>query len=708
MNRIQTSKIWAVLLTLILVLLTAGCAQNTIQPDVKLPQGEGLATFANQQQLVQYIEDNQKAAELLGYYGWGRGFMRTEVLRDQSVPLGAGEGVAPTATKEVANDSGGGSADYSKTNVQVDGVDEADVVKTDGKYIYLVSAGKVFILDAYPPGNAKVLSRINNEKEYAQNIFINGDKLVVMGHQYQWEGMFARIYDISDRKNPKSVKEITTRGMYSDSRMVGSYAYIIVTTPVHRYHPWNNTVSVDLPQIAVNGIERTVQPNEIYHFCQPDYGYNYTQILAVDIDSTDNEVGGTTYLTGISQNIYASDKNLYLTNSAMPDFIPLVERMMEELSDVLPEKVKSELAEIGASDKNVANKIKLTEEVLNNYTDTLNKSQLNKLEAEFNTVTGRIHDELRRVHDNTTIHKISVSGEEVNYLYSGKVPGRVLNQFSMDEYKGYFRIATTTGDTFSETNPSKNNVYILNEKLEITGKVEGLAPTERIYSARFMGDRGYMVTFRDVDPLYVIDLKDPHNPKVLGELKIPGYSSYLHPYDENHLIGIGKEIEEPDTPTRPGAIQIFPGPNQVRDLGVKVSLFDVSDPTNPREIDKFVVGGDGYSDSEALWNHKSVLFSRDKNLLVIPVSHYPPFRIMPEMPSGNFKDEHWSGVYVFDISTAGIKLRGKLAHDSGSYNHAINRSLYIEDILYTLSENSVMMHKLRDLKEVKKIDLQHK
>ncbi|MBC7106258.1 MAG: beta-propeller domain-containing protein, partial [Firmicutes bacterium] len=184
--------------------------------------------------------------------------------------------------------------------------------------------------------------------------------------------------------------------------------------------------------------------------------------------------------------------------------------------------------------------------------------------------------ELARQADRTVVHKFRVAGADVAYLGRGEVPGRVLDQFSMDEYGGHFRSATTTeGFLFPERPATRNNVFVLDENLQVVGRLTGLALSERIYAARFTGDRAYLVTFRVVDPLFVVDLRDPRQPRVLGELKIPGYSEYLHPYDENHLIGIGREAAEAPVPAGQGTL-IFPPP--VVDRGLKVALFDVSDP----------------------------------------------------------------------------------------------------------------------------------
>jgi uncharacterized secreted protein with C-terminal beta-propeller domain len=299
----------------------------------------------------------------------------------------------------------------------------------------------------------------------------------------------------------------------------------------------------------------------------------------------------------------------------------------------------------------------------------------------------------------TIIHKITIASGKIEYKSQGEVPGRVLNQFSMDEYQGYFRIATTTGHVSRiGSGSAKNHVYVLDEGLDIVGRLEGIAPGERIYSARFMGSKAYLVTFKKVDPLFVIDLSDSRNPKVLGELKIPGYSDYLHPYDEMHLIGVGKETEDA------GSFAWF--------QGVKIALFDVSDPENPQEISKYVIGERG-TDSYALRDHRAFLFSKSKNLLVIPVS------VVENRKSSWWHAWiSWQGAYVFEVSLDdGFVLKGGVTHyedndetwDDYSYysdpDRSVKRSLYIDDVLYTISSGLVKMNKLDDLSEINEVKL---
>jgi len=373
----------------------------------------------------------------------------------------------------------GSADDYSATNIQVAGVDEADIVKTDGEYIYLVSGNRTIIVKAYPPEQARVLSEIELEGT-ATGIFINGDRLVVFEHEtpyyYDYYDMPAvreyaimpyvsprviiKVYDISDRENPRLQRELSADGQYISSRMIGDYAYVVVNEPVYEEGD-----EINLPRIYADGTEKEISATDIYYSDVVDYYYMYTTIIALNIQEDSQEPTYETILLGASSNLYVSMNNIYLT-------FPVWGR---------------DVGDVGG----------------------------------------------------TSIHRIHIEGSVMNYTASGDVPGMVLNQFSMDEYAGYFRVATTT---YGQT--TDNNVYVLDMALNVTGSVTGLAPTETIYSARFMGERGYMVTFKKVDPLFVIDLSDPYNPRELGYLKVTGYSDYLHPYDENHIIGIGKETTD--------------------------------------------------------------------------------------------------------------------------------------------------------------------
>jgi uncharacterized secreted protein with C-terminal beta-propeller domain len=239
------------------------------------------------------------------------------------------------------------------------------------------------------------------------------------------------------------------------------------------------------------------------------------------------------------------------------------------------------------------------------------------------------------------------------------------------------------------------NVYVLNRDLRTVGRVENLASGEQFHSARFMGGRAYLVTFKKTDPLFVIDLQHPTSPRVLGELKVTGYSDYLQPYDETHIIGIGKETEDA------GSFAWY--------QGVKVSLFDVRDPGHPVEVSKFVIGDRG-TNSPALTDHKAVLFDHDRNLLVIPVE----VAKYETQPAYSWQWALvWQGAYVFKVSVEeGLVFRGGITHlqngELPSWNSSqrfVSRALYIGEVLYTISPSTIKLNSLVDLSEIGKVSL---
>lgn len=501
---------------------------------------------------------------------------------------------------------------HSTTNIQVAGVDEGDIVKTDGEYLYVVSSNDVYILKAYPPEQAQVLSKITLNETYDMKIYVNGDKLVVLGGNfapirisYTYTGeAFVNVYDISNKTHPRLTRTLSLNGTLSGSRMIGNYVYATVNQLA--VHPNTNKthLEVALPKISTADAVKEIQATEIRYINVPDAFYYFTTVIAVNIINDAQEPTYETFLTGSTACMYVSQSNMYLT-------IP-------------------------------------------------------------NTSVWILSAGVSGTRDETLIYRVKLDGEEIVCEAEGAVSGYVLNQFSMDEYNGFFRIATTkwTNDG------SKNNLYSLNMSLNIVGELEGLAPGERIYSARFMGDRCYLVTFKQIDPFFVIDLSSPTYPKVLGELKIPGFSGYLHPYDENHIIGIGKQ-----------------------DGNVKLSLFNVTDVTAPTETAKHIVAGQ-WSDSAVLTDHKAFLFDKSKQLLVLPVSL-----------NWYYAKHYWQGACVFNITLSdGFVLKGDVTHQESDVNgwdsnYLVKRVFYIENTLYTVSNKKIKMNDLENLQEINEVKL---
>ncbi len=698
-------------------IMVIGLQEMGKNPAVPTEEGS-LKKFNSYADLQSFLKKNQQTG---GYYygidkmiGGPMVMMKTTSMETTAVPSAAGR-------------------DFSTTNVQVQGVDEADIVKTDGSYIYVLSGSRIVIARAVPAKDAEIVEEISL-KGSPYEFYVNGDRLVVFGYDYtapepipleesgsasstatrvakpstnkmmirpspspsSYSFTYINLYDISDKESPELVKDVKVSGNYFDSRMIGGHVYAIINSPVYNYR------DPVLPIIMEGNVKKEIKPEEIYYFPYPDYSYNYLNVIALDVN--DGEYESKHYLSGSAQNIYASADNIYLAYH-QDRYLYSQDRMWEEVVlPMFPESVASTIRQLRQSD--AGDKWEKIQSETNKFLDSLTKEEKQKVENDSEQRRIEFEEKLARERERTVIQKIAIGNGKIAYKGQGSVPGTVLNQFSMDEHKGYLRVATTAGNVWSNgKDMSRNNVYVLNEEMNVVGMVEDLAPGEKIYSARFMGNRAYMVTFKKVDPLFVIDLKDPYNPKVLGKLKIPGYSDYLHPYDENHIIGLGKEAVESEE----GNFAWY--------QGMKLALFDVSDPENPKEVSKFSIGDRG-TDSYALQDHKAFLFSKEKNLLVIPVllAEIDKEKYSGKVPGNAYGDYTWQGAYVLNLDLEkGFQLKGRITHveddsliKSGYYYSSpssVKRSLYIGNSLYTVSDTHIKANNLDTMEEVAKVKL---
>ncbi len=581
--------------------------------------------------------------------GRGYGIFEDSILTTTAAQKSA----APAAEAGGLN----GATDYSKTNVQVEGVDEADIVKTDGKYIYAFSKNKLIITDAYPIESAAIISKTELENTSPIEMFIEGNKLLVFGNKridyeatptrpeigmaesmiapypYYGSRIAVQLYNISDPTSPVLEKEIEFEGNYLTSRLIGSNAYFVVNA-WPRYEVCKGNEPCLIPLMIEDGVERLIaEPTDI-GYLPPMPVESFVTIASINLES--KELQKET-IAGSANSVFASADNIYLagTNWSFPE-IPVI------------------------------------------------REPARMIMGDF---------------ESTVVNKFGLDKGEIGFLGQGSVPGHILNQFSMDEFEGNFRIATTIGRNGS------NSVYVLNKEMESIGSLENIAPGESIFSARFMGAKAYLVTFRKTDPLFVIDLSEPANPKVLGKLKIPGYSDYLHPIDETHLIGLGKEAVE----AAKGDFAWY--------QGLKLAIFDVSDVENPIEMHTIEIGDRG-TESYALRDHKAFLFDREKELLVIPITlaEIPEEQKKPldeEQQWPSYGEYTFQGAFVFNVTLEnGFTERGRITHATaedelkrGYYyggSYSVKRALYIGDVLYTLSETALKANSLSTLEELKR------
>jgi len=642
-------------------------------------------SFSSEEEYISFIKNHQG----------GSNYYRGGLLGSTSIAKGSDSMMAFEETASGLTPQSAPNLDYSGTNIQVIGVDEGDILKTDGNYIYTITEKTLFIIKAYPGEEAEVISTLSFD-DYPKGLFIEGDKLAVFGDVTDSDiladagirvrnGMtFFNIYDIEDRNDPILEKEFKFEGRYHNSRMIGDDIYMITNI-----YPQYRT-NYPTPVIMEGEVIKSISYEKIHYFNIPYSNPNFVGIHSINIDSNDNLDSKILAVEG-SPNLYMSQDNMFITYTERINEWELREEVLKEIVyPNLPDFYKSLITKIEDTDSDVLSsyeKRSKIQQIIYEYVGGLSTEKQENLELELEE---KLEDKIKEYEyfEYTVINKVKVNNGQIDIDANGKSPGSVLNQFSMDEYDSVFRIGTTLSARWSrlekERTKSSNNVYTFDENLGMLGEIEGIAEGERIYSTRFVGERLYMVTFRQVDPFFVIDLSNPAKPKSLGELKIPGFSRYLHPYDENTIIGIGRDATE-----------------QGRQQGLKISLFDVSDVSDPEEIAKYV-SSDKYSQSTAEWEHKAFLFSKEKNLLVIPVSNY------------DWRDssDSYNGAFVFDITKDDIELRGLIDHSSSLsgrwYGPSVERSLYIEELLYTKSPYLLRINRLEDLNRVKDISLDPK
>lgn len=565
------------------------------------------------------------------------------------LPVDLGSGIE---RQDNTSGSAASDGDFSSTNVQVQGVDEADVVKTDGNYIFASVGTHVSISEVIATGTKEVAVI---ELDYApSNLFISGKKLIIIGANspvYETTGVGTRdliyrpdfkqtttlsVYDVSQTAKPVLTLNTVYDGNLSSARLIDGTIYL--ASEVSNYYVYllnANAASVEnlLPSITVQkGANGTKEQSRIAECNQVKYygsiATSLFHVLAVDL----NELGKmqTEVVMGNIDNLYMSRNNLYLAATAYPTSAQV--NTCGIVIDIL-----------GYCERQI------------------------------------VEDSAWANQPNTEILRYKLENKGFSYAAAGSVPGTVINQFAMDENAGYLRIATTQSNLRGATS-TDNSLYVLDENLALVGKVENLAKGERIYAVRYLGERAYIVTFRQVDPLFVLDLSNPKEPEVLGELKIPGYSSYLHPYSENVIIGVGREADST---------------GRVR--GLKAALFDVTDPANPKLIESQVIGKDFNVYSEILDNHKAFFFDRERNLMIIPVTSYD-YASKVATTREYFQ--------VFEVKANSLKLLNELPFDYVNQSGVqTKRVVRIGEKLFAVAYDQLRSYSLPDFVQLSKAEL---
>ncbi|MFB5629764.1 MAG: beta-propeller domain-containing protein, partial [Nitrosarchaeum sp.] len=665
--------------------------ENTTKSDVDaftetklvstLDEKDALIKFTSYDEIKEFLKDSQNQQYQ------NNGLVRRDMLMrsggiavESEPPMLDGMPKPSVVKSESALDSSSTSTKFSGTNVQVKNVDEPDYLKTDGKYMYIVNQNWLTIIDAYPAENAKVILKIalDIDQQNLENIFLNGDKLVIFYYgssqsygiaQYDFAPYpiynpktISTILDVSDREKPNILTKYEIDGNYVNSRMIDNIVYLVTNSGVDYVNPI-------MPRIMEG---TSIILPDVYRFPNPEPSYTFNTVTSFDVSGKLHT--SETFLMGYSNTIYVSKDNLYITYQK---HVPYTyydtvnkNRFFDVIVPLLPKEAQDKI-KIIQNDSTLDSYTKWLQvsSLLQDTYNNLSKEQKEKLFSLIQTALNEYDQKIQSDSSKTVIHKIALNKGNLKYVTNAEVPGYLLNQFSMDENGNRFRVATTS-ESFSRTGSMPtSNVFVLDEDLKLVGSLTKIAPEERIYSARFMDDKLYLVTFKQIDPFFVIDLSTD-SPKILGELKIPGFSNYLQPYDKNIIIGIGKDTKE----NQWGGIQTN---------GVKISMFDVSNFNNPKEIDSIIIG-DSSTDSEASYNHKSLLLDKEKNVMSIPIKGNSKTIFATSSPDSKYTQ--WNGFFVYGFDKDGFVKKGTIAHYVGdNYNsfYMPARSLYIEDTLYT-------------------------
>jgi len=608
----------------------------------------------------------------------------------QSARAAAPQAPAPTPAPGAAQASmaagaaGSAASATSTTNNQVAEVDEADIVKNDKQYVYAALNGAFRILTAWPPENAKELARVQLS-DTPKKLFIHEDRALIYvsvmpqtpvspgtvrpgtsvgyaarsectyGYDCQFGGdgtsTALLVFDISNRAEPKQLRRIDLRGSLVSARRIGTTIHTVVVTPELAFPG----LTTNLPGINV---------------CDPWLTMEQIDLVAESVRLRNARIIRETKLPQLAPSV-REDAREYAAESCSSIYYDQQESGSAFTSLVSLDLTRNEPPSV-ATIVSKAGAVYASDSAL--YMAVPRPSA-------------------QPQHFESVVHKFKVGqrAQDVAYLASGAIKGHVLNQFSMDEYEQHLRVATSFGKVPSPNVHSTLSVLAQRDaELRIVGQVDDIAPGEDIRSVRFDAEHGFVVTFKKTDPLYMFDLSEPTAPRITGELKIPGFSTYMHMLDDEHLLAIGYDADDQ------GSFAYF--------SGVLLQIFDVSDPQAPSLLHKTVIGTRG-SSSEALTNHLAFTLFQDKLAL--------PMTICEGGDVGrNGTNMTFSGLIVYDVSLEkGLVEHGRIAHPSmgGSYDHAgcsnwwtrarsvVQRSIFMDDYVYSIAPDIMRVQRLSSM-----------
>lgn len=621
---------------------------------------KGIKKFASEEDFKNYLKEGKTLSEE---------FIYSPVFRKSTTLKLQGVVPAPMVETPLEFDRGGGMPDrVSETTVQVPGIDEPDILKTDGKKIYFSQGrswpvwrgpiimeekivppyykkAEIKIIKAFPPTELKEESKI---EQWGDLLLIKEKSILTV---FSGQKIFG--YNISNPKKPEKKWEIELNQKNSvvTSRLYKNKIYLITKNYIDEIHPCpiKPFLSSEKP------IEITC--SEIYY---------PSQIIPVDviflamvIDPSSGEIEKKISFVGSSSQavVYMSENAIYVTYTFYESIVKFISDFLKtKCKDIVSSWIIEKLDKIESYDISQEAKILELGRIFDKYLNSLENDERLKIENELENRMSDYYKEKMRELEKSGIVKIGLENLEIKA--TGQVPGFPLNQFALDEYQGNLRVAITVGERtgffgrFGGQRSSANDVYVLDKNLNIVGSVKDMGLEERIYSVRFIEDKGYVVTFRETDPFYVLDLKVPTSPQLKGELKIPGYSAYLHPITKDKILGMGKENWQ-----------------------VKISLFDVTDPGNPKEKDKYILDE---SWSDILNTHHAFLLDEKHQIFFLPGS---------------------KGGYIFSYKNDKLVLIKAVSQISAK------RAIYIEDYLYIIGDNKIIVLDENSWEKIKELEI---
>ena len=602
-------------------------------------RAQELSSFQSDSQLQAYVSANAKSAQQ--YNRWGFAFGG---FGPRGLPLAFG--ALTTVTMSSITESAASNASfYTGTNVQVQGVDELDRVKTDGTHLFVSTHDSVALINAYPPNSTATLSTLSFINSQVLGLESAPSRLMVIVQTGSWAGAIGLLlYNTTSLSNPVLMQNVTIEGSFVGARMADGYVYAVIQQPSYTFNSQGNATAA-MPMVSRGGIRSELPPSSVYYTINTAQISFYTMIPSISM-STGKE-GVVSVLTGPSATIYVSTSNIFVSYTNYLDLYDV---------DGVPGNAWS---------------------------------------------GGVITPQMVVQSQNSTVLRAAYSNGTVTVARAGVVPGTVLNQFSMDEYNGYFRIATSRFVMINGEATTSDDVYVLDQNMHQVSALQNIAPGENLYAVRFAGDVGYVVTYQQIDPLFVISFKDIAKPVILSALKVTGYSDYIHPLAGGYLLGVGKE----SVPASNGNFSYY--------LGLKVSLFKVYENGTSALVYKLDIGDRG-TDSPVLSDHLAFTYDPTRNITVIPLTLF--------LVSGNqtyeggipaYGNPVWQGAYVIKWTPTGLTVLGKVSQypagqNVGDYPNeslSVDRSVIIGDYLYTISQSEVMVSSLSNFSTVAAVQL---